>query len=646
MKKISVLLLSATLLCACSANRHYDVCVYGGTSAGVMAAYSAAQQGADVLLIGPDVTVGGMTTGGLGYTDIGNKQAVVGLAREFYRKLGTHYGRLEQWIFEPHVAEEILEEYLDHRRIKVIRGARLASVDTLGGRIQALTFEDGRHVIADQYVDCTYEGDLMAMAGVSYVVGREDNSLYGETYDGSQLMHGHQFIDGIDPFVEPGNPSSGLLWGISENVLKADGTGDDYVQAYNYRICLSDDPDNMIPITRPERYDSTKYELLIRLFEAMPQKQSLNDWFIWSRMPNHKTDINNRGAFSTDMIGMNHSYPDASWAERDSIIQAHIDYTIGLLYFYGHDLRVPDTLRTQMLQWGYPKDEYVRTGHWTHQLYVREARRMVGEYVATQADCEGKTSVEDGIAMAAYNMDSHNCERLVIEKDGKLMVKNEGNVEIPGGYPYPVSYRSITPKADECSNLLVPVCLSASHIAYGSIRMEPVFMATGQAAGIAAAYAAKNAASVQQVPVEFIRSAMASDDILIDDTDANVSFDEGWYITKGRKGYGPTYLEINPGFEGPKSVVFTLPDNLSGTYSIYSYRHIGKFNPHTDYEITNGDNSWNYRFNMDTFTVEGQTSGDWVCLGTFALEGATIVKATVVDSGLVAREDALLIIKK
>ncbi len=646
MKRILTFLSAAVLLLSACA-REYDVCVYGGTASGVMASYAAAEQGAKVLLIGPDVTIGGMTTGGLGWTDIGNKQAVVGLAREFYRRIGSHYGKLEQWIFEPHVAEDILEEYLDHRNITVVCGARLSSVQMDGTKIVALIFEDGQVIRARSFIDCSYEGDLMAYAGVSYIVGREDNSVYGEDYDGSQLMKGHQFPDGVDPFVVPGEPESGLLWGISDNSLKEDGTGDDYVQAYNYRICLTDDPENMIPITRPERYDSTRYELLLRLFEAMPQKRSLNDYFIWSRMPNHKTDINNRGGFSTDLIGMNHSYPEASWAQRDSILQEHMDYTLGLLYFYGHDPRVPDTLRIQMLQWGLPKDEYVRTNHWTHQLYVREARRMIGEYVATQADCLGHGDVHDGIALAAYNMDSHNCERLVIQKDGQYMVKNEGNVEISGGYPYPVSYRSITPKREECTNLLVPVCLSASHIAYGSIRMEPVFMATGQAAGIAAAYAVKKGIAMQEVSSEFICGLMASDDILIDDADPTVDFEDGWYIKKGRIGYGPSYLEIRPGYEGSKSITYHLPSNLKGKYSIYSYRLMGtNMNPVTDFEITCGDTSWKCSFNIADLNVQGQTSGEWYCLGCYDLDGEATVKATVSNPEFTAREDALLLVRQ
>ena len=277
------------------------------------------------------------------------------------------------------------------------------------------------------FIDATYEGDLMAISGVSYHVGREDSSVYGEKWNGSHISVYHQFPDGVDPFVERGKPESGLLWGIQDWTLKEEGQGDRYVQAYNYRVCMTQDKANQIPITRPADYDSTRYELLVRVFEADPNP-TVDKYFIWSMMPGGKTDINNRGAFSTDMIGMNHDYPEASWERRREIIAAHKNYTLGLFYFYATDPRVPANLQDWVRSWGYAKDEYPKTGGWTHQLYVREARRMVGEYVATQADCEGLGNVTDGIGYAAYQMDSHNCERIVVMKDGKYMVKNEGDV--------------------------------------------------------------------------------------------------------------------------------------------------------------------------------------------------------------------------
>lgn len=489
----------ALAMCCCTTRSDFDatsvdVCVYGGTSASITAARAAAEEGRTVTVICPDIVLGGLTTGGLGATDIGNKQAIRGMAREFYKALGSHYGTDEQWKFEPHAASEILERWIVNPKIRVLQEYYLTSVKKKGTRIRSITCEgkDGSIAIkAKCFIDCTYEGDLMAMAGVSYHVGREDNNVYGETLNGFQLRNKHQFVDGIDPYVVPGDPSSGLLWGISDATVKAQGTGDACVQAYNYRLCLSNNPDNQIPFAKPYDYDPAKYELLARVLKADPDPK-YNMYFGWSLMPNGKTDINNKGPFSTDMIGMNHDYPDASWERRKEIIEAHKSYTLGLMWFYVSDPRVPAVISDEIKKWGWAKDEYQRTGGWTHQLYIREARRMIGEYVATQADCEGKTGIQDGIGYAAYTMDSHNCERLVIEKDGRLMVKNEGDVQVHGGVPfYPISYRSITPKREECTNLLVLVCLSASHIAYGSIRMEPVFLELGQVAGLAASIAGK-----------------------------------------------------------------------------------------------------------------------------------------------------------
>ncbi len=654
-----LILFASAALCALSCSRSYDVCVYGGTASAAVAAYSAARMGMDVVLVNPDMQIGGMTSGGLGYTDIGNKQAVSGVARQFYRKVGEHYGKLEQWVFEPHVAREILEEYLDDRNISVVQQYHLQSVAKTAGMLEAITVTNGtdtRTIRAKAFLDCTYEGDLMACTGVSYTVGREGNDVYSETWDGVQLLTGHQFPDGVDPFVRAGDPSSGLVWGVSSQKLLPDGSPDTLVQAYNYRICLTDSLQNMIPITRPEGYDSTRYELALRLLEAQGDKRSLNDYFIWSHMPGRKTDINNRGGFSTDMIGMNYDYPEASWEQRQEIIKAHTQYTKGLLYFYGHDLRVPEELRTEMLRWGYPKDEYVFNGNWTPQLYVREARRMKGEYVATQADCEGRTSIEDGVAMAAYNMDSHNCQRIAIQKDGIWMVKNEGNVEIPGGYPYPVSYRSITPLRTECGNLLVPVCLSASHIAYGSIRMEPVFMALGQAGGVAASLAVKAGCPVQDIDIHELQSILADDpyldgstpDILIDDSSDAVEFSGSWTRVRGRTGYGPTYLESKKPSEGD-CLVYRFPEGLCGEYAVYSYQQMrGGIDRITCFTMTVGDSSTDVSFNMDEHSVVGQTSGEWFHIGDFRFDGGTPARLSVRrgDSGKPSRADAILLIKK
>ncbi len=509
----------------------YDVVIYGGTSGGIAAAIQCSRMGKSVILIEPSQRLGGLTTGGLGQTDIGNKSAIGGIAREFYQNIRKHYadtanwkwqrpeeyrdggqtrteaGEDAMWTFEPSAALKIFDDMISQAGIEVVRGERLnreSGVTKEGNAITSIQMESGKVYSGKIFIDATYEGDLMASAGVSYFVGREANSVYGETYNGVQLLEGHQFPDGVDPYVVPGDPSSGLLWGISDAQLAARGSGDKLVQAYNFRICLTNDPDNQVPISRPEGYDSTRYELLVRLFAAQPDKRDVNDYFIWSLVPNDKTDINNRGGFSTDMINYSHPYPEASYAEREAIVKAHRDYTRGLLYFYVSDPRVPRQLQEEIRRWGYPKDEYVDTDNWSPQLYVREARRMIGEYVMTQANCVGEEVVDDPVGLAAYTMDSHNCQRIVVDDQ----VKNEGNVEVGGFPPYPISYRSIVPKKAEATNLLVPVCLSASHIAFGSIRMEPVFMVLGQSAAIAASQAIDNDVAVQDVDYGELRSVL------------------------------------------------------------------------------------------------------------------------------------------
>ena len=492
--------------------RTVDICIYGSSSGGIIAAYTASRMGKKVLLVTPDRHPGGITSGGLGNTDIGNKSAITGLARDFYHRVGKHYDKSEQWVFEPHVAEEIFREYLLAGKVEVWYASRLLSVIKNNRVIQEIKTESADHpdpstnriVRATVFIDCSYEGDLMARAGVSFTVGRESNALYNETYNGVQLRDKHQFPDGVDPYVVPGQPGSGLLWGIRDDQPAPDGKGDKEIQAYNFRICLTDRIDNRIVITRPSGYDSGWYALLIRYLDKK-EPASLEDGVLnINPMPGNKTDINNNGPFSTDMIGMNYAYPGADAKGRKEILHMHELYTKGLLYFLGHDERVPAHLRSEMLRWGYPKDEYQDNGNWSTQLYVREARRMMGEYVMTQANCTGAVKVSDGIGLAAYTMDSHNCERLVVNG----MVKNEGDVQVGGFPPYPVSYRSIVPKANECGNLLVPVCLSASHIAYGSIRMEPVFMVLGQSAAVAAVLAVDLHLAVQQVQVSRIQEIL------------------------------------------------------------------------------------------------------------------------------------------
>ncbi|WP_439554927.1 FAD-dependent oxidoreductase [Dyadobacter sp.] len=609
-----------------------DICIYGGTAAGVIAAYTAKKMGKTVALIEPTLHLGGMTSGGLGQTDIGNKYAISGLSLDFYRRLGKHYGKFEQWIFEPHVAKKYLQQYLDEAGIKVTYQRRIVSAAKNGTAITSIVLENSAKpdpatnttIEAAMFVDCSYEGDLMARAGVSYAVGREANAEYGETINGVQLMTGHQFPDGIDPYKIPGKPESGLLWGISDEKLLPDGTGDKKVQAYNYRICLTSDPANQVPITRPAGYDSTRYELLVRLMNKQPQRKTLNDYFIWSKMPNNKTDINNRNGFSTDMIGTNYAYPDADYKKREEIIGEHEVYTKGLLYFVGHDPRVPQELRNEMLKWGYPKDEYTHTGNWSPQLYVREARRMVGNYVMTQANCEGKKVVTDGVGMAAYTMDSHNIQRLVVNG----MVKNEGNVEVGGFGPYPVSYQAIVPRPAECTNLFVPVCLSATHIAYGSIRMEPVFMVLAQSAAAAAVMAIDGKVPVQKVDVAKLQKQLAANPlvtgkiqhVVVDNEDRQHVKVEGKWNTGSKGGYGPSFFASDTITKSTQTVRFTPLIPKAGKYAAYIYLPklpgLSSIIPLT---VSDGKNQKNVSIKTADVQVVGQTSGEWVFLGDFDL---------------------------
>ena len=496
-----------------------DVCVYGGTASGVMAAYSAKKMGKTVILIEPGKHLGGMTTSGLGFTDVGQKESISGLARLFYRKIGNHYNKFEEWYFPPSVASSVIDEFIAEGEIDVKYQRRIIAATIDQGKINSIVLEDSQEpqspqlqISAKIFVDCSYEGDLMAKAGVSYTIGRESNSTYGESRNGIQLAYYHQFPDGVDPYKIEGDPTSGLCWGVSDEALGTTGEGDNSIQAYNYRLCMTKDENNKVPFSRPESYNREVYELLARAIQKMsPEKQlDINSYFAADAIPGNKYDINNRGAFSTNMIGMNHRYPEGSYEERAQICKDQEEYIRGLFYFLTTDEAVPQALRDKVNEFGWAKDEFIDNNYFPYQIYIREARRMVGEYIMTQKNCEGTEVVTDGIGMASYAMDSHNCRRII--HNG--MVKNEGDVEIALPAPFPISYRSITPKREECSNLLVPVCVSSSHIAYGSIRMEPVFMQLGQAAGIAAAMAIDDNSPVQNIDVQALQQKLNNDPYL------------------------------------------------------------------------------------------------------------------------------------
>ena len=478
-----------------------DVCVYGGTAAGVVAAVQAVDKGHHVVLIEQGAHLGGMTSGGLSYTDIGNKDAIGGMALEFYRACGRAYNEPIEWKFEPHVAERILDQWVAGRHIPVYFREFVQSVNRdASGHINSLTTESGLTVQARIFIDAGYEGDLMARARVKYRVGREDNRQYKETYNGVQVRGLHQFTHHIDPYMIEKDPHSGLVPGIDPSPLPPMGSGDSRVQAYNFRLCLTGVPNNRMPFAKPRGYDPDRYILLGRLMEAGFTK--VYDKF--DAIQGKKYDKNNDGPVSTDFIGENWEFPEADYKTRERIFQAHAIYQMGLMWYLCNDPHVPAKVREDMREYGLCKDEFRETGGWPHQLYIREARRMVSDYVMTEHNCRGTALADDAVGLAAYTMDSHNCRRFV--EDG--YVKNEGDVQVGGTPPYPISYRSIVPARGQCDNLIVPVCLSASHIAYGSIRMEPVFMILGQSAALAADIALRDSIAVQDVPYSKLKPAL------------------------------------------------------------------------------------------------------------------------------------------
>jgi len=506
----------------------YDLVIYGGTSGGAAAAVQAARLGKSAVLIESGRHLGGLTSGGLGATDIGNKKAIGGIAREFYRRVARHYNRDDawtfqqradfrdarqvgnedtMWTFEPHVAEQIYREMIAEAKVPVLFGERLVlkgGVTKRDGRIEAIQLESGKTVAGRMFLDATYEGDLMAGAEVSYAIGREANAKFGETYNGVQVLTKHQFKQAVDPYIIPGDPASGLLAGVDPSKPEPAGTGDSRIQAYNFRMCMTTVPPNKLPWPKPEGYDSERYGLLLRYLKAG----------VWDTlgsiipMPNQKTDTNNNGAISTDHIGANYAYPEGDYATRAAIFRDHVAYQQGMMYFLANDPRVPEHVRQDVARWGLCRDEFPETGGWPHQLYVREARRMMGGYIMTQHNCQRRQVVPDSVGMAAYTMDSHNCRRFVDEAGH---ARNEGDVQVGGFPPYPIAYRALIPKESECANLLVPVCLSATHIAYGSIRMEPVFMVLGQSAATAAVQAINRGVPVQQVDVAELQHCLRAD---------------------------------------------------------------------------------------------------------------------------------------
>lgn len=512
-----------------------DVIIYGGTSAGIAAAVEARKMGKSVIVISPEKHLGGMSSNGLGFTDTGNKEVIGGLSRDFYHRVYMKYqkdsawkwqrkdeygnkgqgtpamdgGERTMWIFEPHIAEQVFEDFVKENNIKVYRNEWLNrdnGVVKNNNKIESITTINGITFKGKVFIDATYEGDLMAAAGVSYTVGREANSVYGEKWNGIQtgvFQHGHHFKTNISPYKVPGDSSSGLLPRISSKEPGIKGEGDKRLQAYCFRMCLSNHPQNRVPFKRPIGYDSTQYELLARVFQSgwdeLFQK--------FDAIPNRKTDTNNHGPFSTDNIGMNYDYPEASYGRREEIMREHELYQRGLMYFMSVDPRVPKKMQDELNTWGLAKDEFTDNDNWPHEMYVREARRMVSDYVMTEHETLSEREVPQPIGMGSYTLDSHNAQRYVTPEG---FVQNEGDIGVEAKQPYHISYKALVPKQSECANLVVPVCISSSHIAYGSIRMEPVFMILGQSAAAGACLSIDQQTSVQDIDYNQLKKILES----------------------------------------------------------------------------------------------------------------------------------------
>jgi len=655
-----------------------DIVIFGGTSGGVAAAVQAHRMGKSVVIAEWTNHLGGLTTGGLGATDIGNKAAIGGIAREFYEQIAAHYekpeawtwqppaaqdtkhekspdslavkrGKPTKWTFEPHVAMDIYKQWLRDAGVQVFLGEKLAGVKKDGARIVEFTSESGRVYRGKMFIDASYEGDLMARAGVSYHVGREANSEYGETLNGVRAKTPqHQFAVDVDPYVKPGDPSSGLIAQIQPGDGGTPGEGDKCVQAYNFRLCMTRTQANMVPWSeiKPAGYDEKQYELLARFIEALEKsgKPPTGIFMGPTPMPNDKTDTNNNGAFSTDYIGKNYAYPEADYPTRERIFQEHADYTKGLLYFLSTSQRVPGHVHDTINKWGFARDEFTATGHFPPQMYVREARRMISDYVATEADCRWQRKAEDAIGLGAYGMDSHNCQRIV--QGG--FVRNEGDTEVGVAGPYPISYRSIIPKAAQAENLLVPVCLSATHIAYGSIRMEPVFMAMGQSAATAAVLAIETQTPVQKVDYARLQARLLADGqiiewtgpahapslpkpdlkgLVLDDEQAvkTGEWEHGSIGSSARVGEG--YLHDGNADKGKLSVTWTPKIETPGRYEIILHFPSNP-NRATNVPVTVLKNK-----TATTFKVNQQDKSDRHSLGIFYLPAGQGTQVTISNEG-------------
>jgi hypothetical protein len=660
-----------------------DVCVYGGTSAGVVAAVQAAKMGKSVVLIEPGKHLGGMTSGGLGAIDVGNPASIGGLTREYFHRVWRYYqansawtrekkrhircqeGPLPpsdetMWVVEPHVAEQLFDELAAEAKVTVVRGERLDRKNgarKAGARLSEIRMESGRIFHARMFIDATYEGDLIEAAGVSFIIGREANSQYGETINGSRPAHPIGLVKhAMDPYVRPGDAASGLLPRVHPAPTAPVGSADRGVQAYCYRMCLTDVPENLVPIGKPAGYDEQAYEIVLRAIEAgHPQDR----FFKLTLMPNRKTDSNNNGWISTDFVGMSWDYAQADYAARERMAQAHEAWQRGLVWTLQNHSRVPREMQEFFSPWGLPKDEFADSGHWPHQLYIREARRMIGSYVMTESNCRGERPVKDPVGMGSYMMDSHLIQYCV-GSNGVLAA--EGGMGVHLLRPYSISYGALIPKSGECENLLAPICLSASHAAYGSLRMEPVFMILGESAATAAVLALQAGVPLQKLDYALLRQRLLQDGqrlewkattskaappgpagIEVNLIGAVVS--GGWHSSTANVPFvGDYYLHDGNQGKGQKTVRFVPNLPADGRYEVYLYwiKHPNR--------ATNVPIDITYADGTAKLTVDQRSRGGWVKVFTGPFKagdtGACLISNAGTDGYVVANAARWVVVAK
>jgi hypothetical protein len=672
----SILLLS--LLAALQAaepstsNVPSDIVIYGGTPAGIIAAVAAAREGASVTVIEPTRWIGGMVTGGLSRTDIGKQDTIGGYTREFFTRAAARYGGEFLWYAEPHANMETFEEMVREAKVTVIKGARLKGVAKDGARILSVTTADGHTYAAREFIDATYEGDLMAAAKVSYIVGRESQAQYGERLAGYHPMpirprsvevmesdcpsiggKGPSYIHGTPGAIAGLDEHGKPIFGVYPDPKLAPGSADKLTQSYNFRICVTQRPENRVPFPKPAGYDATRYELLLRLIKAFPNVR-FGRLFHLGPLANGKFDLNAQGFFSTDFPGANTAYPDGDAATRERIWQEHVDFNQGLLWFLCHDERVPPSLREQANTWGLCRDEFADNAHWPYALYVREARRMIGDYVMVQKDLQNEITKPDSVAMGSFLIDCHIVQRILAD-DGT--VRDEGSFQDDPVKPYQIPYRALTPKKAECENLLVPVCLSASHIAYCSLRMEPVYMQLGHASGVAAMMAMKHQQPVQAVDVMALQEKLREqkavleravkveklDGLVIDDDDA--TYTGAWTASEfGHPLYGSSHHDNNEA-KGTKQARFELKVPEAGRYEVrFAYTSSNNRASQVPVTIEHADGSEQATVNEKAVP---KLSEHFVSLGTFRFtpdKPAGVVVSTTGTDGYVA-VDAVQLLK-